>query len=120
MNWEKELLGLYVSGHPLDDFKDKFANNEHSIKSVKTLPDDKMVVIGGIIDEVKEIQTKKGDKMAFVRMSDFTDSIETVFFTKIYNSSRLAVQVGKCVAIKGKISNRNGETSLLVEAIKML
>lgn len=120
LDWEKELLGLYVSGHPLDEFKEKFATAEHTFKSIKSLAEDKLVVVGGIIDEVKEITTKKGDKMAFVKMSDYTDSIETVFFTRIYNQSKLAVQVGKCVAIKGKISNRNGETSILVEAIKML
>ncbi len=118
--WEKELLGLYLSGHPLEAFRDKFAQAEHNIKIAKTLADNTIVVIGGVIEEVKEITTKKGDRMAFVRIADFDDQLETVFFSKIYSAQKAIIQVDKCVALRGKISIRNNEPSLIVDGIKEL
>lgn len=118
--WEKELLGLYVSGHPLEDYKDKFQKKENTIAHNKSLPDGTTAAVGGIIDEIKEIYTKKGDKMAFVKMTDFTGSLETVVFSDTYEKYKQFFLVDKCVAVRGKINRRNGEPSLLVEAVKEL
>ncbi len=118
--WEKELLGLYVSGHPLDRFKDKFADNQNTIKKAKGEKDGAMVVAGGLIEEVKEILTKKGDKMAFVRLTDYTDSIELVVFSKILAENRAVCAADQCVAIKGRMSYRNGEPSIVVDQMKAL
>jgi len=118
--WEKELLGLYVSGHPLEAYKDKFAKAEMDIKKIKTLEDGKLAVFGGIVEEVREILTKKGDKMAFVKVSDFGDTMETVFFPKTFAKFRSLIVADQCLAIKGNMSIRNGEPSVLVEAVKEL
>ncbi len=120
LGWEKELLGLYVSGHPLEAYKDKFAKAEMDIKKVKQLKDGGLAVFGGIIEEVREILTKKGDKMAFVKVSDFGDVLETVFFPKTFAKFRSLIVPDQCVAIKGNLSMRNGEPSVLVEAVKEL
>lgn len=118
--WEKDLLGLYVSGHPLDRFKDKFKDNQNNIKKAKTEKDGAMVVVAGLIEEVKEILTKKGDKMAFVRLTDYTDSIEMVVFSKILAENRELCLPEKCVAVKGRMSYRNGEPSIVVDQMKAL
>jgi DNA polymerase-3 subunit alpha len=118
--WEKELLGLYLSGHPLQEFQDKFDKAEHTIRSIKTLAENTVVVVGGVVETVREITTKKGDRMAFVKIADFNDQIESVFFSRTYNDNRELVQADKCLAIKGKISLRNGEPSLIVEGVKEL
>lgn len=121
LKWEKELLGLYVSGHPLDEFKDKFEKRSTDIKKMKAEMKDKMtVVLAGIIEEIKEIFTKKGDKMAFVKIADFSGSMETVVFPKTYLLHKDMLILDKCVVIKGKISKRNGETSVLADAVKEL
>ena len=120
LTWEKELLGLYVTGHPLDAFRDKFSKEGNTIKHAKTLADSAPVVCGGIIDEVRVINTKKGDRMAFVKISDFSDSIETVVFPRTFEQFKNIILVDKCVAIKGKISIRNNETTIAIDAIKEL
>jgi DNA polymerase-3 subunit alpha len=118
--WEKELLGLYVSGHPLEAYKDKFAKAEMDIKKVKQLEEGKLTIFGGIVEEVREILTKKGEKMAFVKVSDFGDTLEVVFFPRVFTKFRALIIPDQCIAIKGNLSLRNGEPSVLVEAVKEL
>jgi DNA polymerase-3 subunit alpha len=118
--WEKELLGLYVSGHPLDVHREKFAKNENTIKAIKESPEGLNVVAGGLLEEVKTIITKKGDTMAFGRLADYTGTMELVFFSKLYTDQKAVIQPDACVAVKGRMSYRNNEPSIVVEAIKVL
>lgn len=119
--WEKELLGLYISGHPLEKWKDKFDKREITIKTVKDNPKDGMTtVLAGIIQEAKDILTKKGDHMMFLTLADFTSSIEAVVFPKVFAEARAILLPDKCIAIKGKISIREGETSIIADKIKEL
>jgi len=127
--WEKELLGVYVSGHPLDAFKEevtkrtrigeviKAVAEKHKIPMVRFKSE---VVTTGLIESVKELLTKKGDRMAFIRLADQKDAIESVAFPEVYQKYRLLLQPGQCVAIKGKLSMRNDEPSLLLDKIKSL
>jgi DNA polymerase-3 subunit alpha len=67
--WEKELLGLYISGHPLDSFKEKLDKREMTIRKIKETAKEKQpIVVGGIIEEIKPVVTKKGDKMIFMKI----------------------------------------------------
>ena len=118
--WEKELLGLYISGHPLDAHKEKFAVKENTIAYNKKLPDNTSVVVGGVIEEVKPITTKKGTRMAFVKLSDLTDKIEMVCFPDNFEKNKELLEMDICVACRGKISRRNGEPNLILEKIKKL
>jgi len=116
--WEKELLGLYVSGHPLDKFKDKLEKIKTKIGDIKNLPENMPLVTAGMIEEAKKINTKKGDPMIFMKLSDYTDSIENVVFPKIFEKYASIIREGNCIAVKGRHSIRNGEHSILVEEIK--
>jgi len=119
--WEKELLGLYISGHPLDKFSKQLSKNQTNlIKVKKESLEGLTTVVAGIVEECKPILTKKGDKMAFVRLSDFSGSLEVVVFPKVYTEFADLLEEEKCIMIKGKISKRNDETSLLAEKIKEL
>lgn len=119
--WEKELLGLYVSGHPLDDHREKLASIGTTIESVKTMRDGMVAVVGGIVENVHSILTKKGDKMAFVKLTDATGTLEVVLFPEVLaNNKALFETTDRCVKVKGKISERNGEKSLIVEKVKEL
>ena len=120
LTWEKELLGLYISGHPLDKFKDKFKKIENTILHNKKLPDGTTIVVGGIIEEVKLINTRKGDQMAFIRLADYSERIEGVCFASVYQKFKEKLISDKCVVLRGQISHRNGEPSILIEAIKDL
>ncbi|MCH7756797.1 DNA polymerase III subunit alpha, partial [Patescibacteria group bacterium] len=119
--WEKELLGLYVSGHPLDRFKEILEKRTVTIKKIdEELKEGMLTVASGIVSEVKPIITKSGDRMAFLKISDFTGSIEIVVFPKIFSAYKDLLQPESCIAIKGRKSLRNGETSIIAEAVQKL
>ncbi|MDE2079496.1 MAG: DNA polymerase III subunit alpha [Patescibacteria group bacterium] len=119
--WEKDLLGIYVSGHPLDRFKDSLAQYQHSIANARAeeragYP----LIVAGVVEVVKTILTKKGDRMGFITLADKEASIESVAFPEAFKSARDALTEGKCVLVKGKLSKRNGEPSIVIEKVKGL
>jgi len=118
--WEKELLGLYVSGHPLDAHREKFNKLENTIGHQKNKSEGFPIVTGGIIGEVRAIFTKNNKQMAFFKLSDFNDMVECVAFSDVYEKYKALLVEDKCIALKGKLNYRNGEPSVLVEAIKEL
>ncbi len=120
LRWEKELLGLYVSGHPLDAHKKFMDTTNTNIQKMKGLPPGVTSVVYGLVEDVRAILTKKGDKMAFVKISDMSGTLEVVFFPKSFEASKSLLTPGMCLGIKGKISSRNGELSMLANHAKTL
>ncbi len=121
LSWEKELLGIYVSGHPLDAHIDKVAKASTTIEAVLADPPiGRDLILPVLVAEVRPVMTKSGDRMAFVRFQDKTASIEAVVFPKLFKEHAHLVTPGVCLLIKGKVSNRNGETSFAVENLKAL
>lgn len=119
--WERELLGLYISGHPLDKFRNLFEKREMNIRTIKeSMREGMLAVIGGIIEEAKQVITKTGDPMMFLRLSDLSGSIEAVAFPRVCSEFRSLLAVHNCVAIRGRISERNGTFSLIAEKVKKL
>lgn len=121
LEWEKELLGIYVSGHPLEAHESYRAKAGTSLKRVKEDPmPGTTVILPVLVAEVKTHLTKGGDKMAFVKFEDMTDNIEAVIFPKLYREHAKSILPGSCVLIKGAVSVRNGETSLAIDNLKAL
>ena len=121
LEWEKELLGIYVSGHPTDQHKDALSNYPRSITgALEEERNGYPVVIGGVVESAKTILTKKGERMGFFTIADREASIETVAFPKVYTEHKSALEPGVCILLKGKISLRNGERSILIDKIKKL
>ena len=119
--WEKELLGLYVSGHPLDEHKDKLAKLKADIATVREKARPGMpVVVAGIIEDYREITTKNGERMAFLKISDFSGALECVVFPKSFLALKDVLAPDACVAVKGRVSDRRGDTSIIIEAAKAL
>lgn len=120
--WEKELLGLYVSGHPLDPYKTKFENGKWNVgKILAEGEENERIIAGGIVAHCKIILTKKNhDKMAFVTLEDFTGSIEAVVFPRVYEEYAPLLAEDTCIIVKGKISGRNGERSIIIEGVKKI
>ena len=127
--WEKELLGVYVSGHPLNQFKEELAKRA-SVEAIKKAVYEKQEIAilqmkgslatAGIITAMRELITKKGDKMAFVTLGDLKDQIEMVAFPENYAEQRELYVVGNCIAVKGKLTIRNDEPSIAIERVKAL
>ncbi|OGI45927.1 DNA polymerase III subunit alpha [Candidatus Nomurabacteria bacterium GWB1_40_6] len=117
--WEKELLGLYISGHPLDRLRDKLEKRKINIKKIKEdLGNGIPVTIAGIIETVRQVVTKNNERMAFLKISDLTDSIEAVVFPSLFKNCIDVIVAEKCIALSGKVSNKNGEKSIIIEAVK--
>ncbi len=117
---EKELLGVYVTGHPLDAFAEELKKRP-SIKSIREdgrngIP----VVTAGMVESVQELLTKKGDRMAFVILGDKDDVIELVAFPETYHTYKEHFVTGNCIAIKGRLSIRNDEPTVALERVKPL
>ncbi|OGG63285.1 hypothetical protein A2766_00200, partial [Candidatus Kaiserbacteria bacterium RIFCSPHIGHO2_01_FULL_58_22] len=118
--WEKELLGLYVSGHPLDKHKARFADPAKSIKHAKERLRGVETVIAGFVESARVNMTKSGERMGFLKIADFSDAIEAIAFPRTFKEYETLLAPGACVAVKGKISERNGEVSFVVERAKAL
>jgi DNA polymerase-3 subunit alpha len=117
---EKETVGFYVSGHPLDEHKEKIEQGKQTIRHAKKAYKGMTIIVAGILSEIKPFTTKKGDKMAFIKLSDYTDSIEAVAFPRTYSKYKDILRQENCVAFKGKINERNGEKSFVIDKIKEL
>ena len=119
--WEKELLGIYVSGHPLDAHLETMDKATLTIAKIKENPEPgRAIIVPALVTEVRIHLTKKGEKMAFVKFEDKTDSIEAVIFPKLFKEHMEIAKPGSCLLIKGTISIRNGETTLAIENLKGL
>ena len=121
LKWEKELLGLYVSGHPLEKFQDKIDKSGFNIKKIREemrvgLP----ATFACIVEEVKPIITRKNERMAFLKLTDLTGSIESVIFPKAFTELQNIIVVDACLAVSATITERNGERSLIVEKAKAI
>lgn len=79
-----------------------------------------MHVVAGMITAAREIITKTNTRMMFLTLTDHTDSIECVVFSRTYEQLKEIFTPDACIAVKGKVSERNGELSMLVEKAKML
>ena len=114
-------MGLYISGHPLDSFKKKLENKETDIKKLKEMSKEKeTVVLGGIIEDVRSVMTKNGDKMIFLKVADLSDSIEAVAFPKIFEQFQDLLIPESCIVIQGTFSTRNGGKSILIDKVKLM
>jgi DNA polymerase-3 subunit alpha len=118
--WEKELLGLYVSGHPLDEWKEVLTSTGTSIKGMEDAHEGVEYILAGIIEEERRVTTKKGEHMAFLRLADFTGTIELVLFPRTLTEFKDAVAQDRCIKIKGRYSKRNDSPSIIVEKLKVL
>lgn len=102
MDSEYDLLGYYITKHPLDDHKTRM-NQLERISELKDLTDEKWVHIGGIISECKTIKTKAGATMAFITVEDKTGRIEIVIFAKLYEQIKNDLAKNNLIEIKGRL-----------------
>jgi len=115
LGWEKELLGLYVSGHPLDGFKKLLASRTTPIIKIDNTFVDKKLIIGGLISSVKKIITKKGQPMLFMKVEDLTGKMEVVIFPNLLERNPNALQENKIVFVAGRVDDRNGEIKIVAD-----
>ena len=124
---EKEIAGVYITGHPLDDYRDVLGKLPFSTADLDGLEeredrglslDGQIVDMGGILTEVKGKATKKGAYMGFITLEDLTGQIECLVFPKVYERYQGMMAVDDLVVLHGRLSIREEETpKLLVEKL---
>jgi DNA polymerase-3 subunit alpha len=111
---EKESLGLYVSEHPLDSVRDQLRRKtDCRMADVERRRDGEVVTVGGIVSAIKQLTTKKGDPMVFLRLDDLSGSLETVVFNSVYAAARELLEADRVLVVKGRVDHKEGETKLI-------
>ena len=123
--WEKELLGLYISDHPLNQHKASM--EKFGVKPIKALLSSDYdseysgkPKIAGVISQVKKINTKLGQTMAFAKLTDFNDTMEVIVFADTLSKTLPIWEENKVVFVSGKMSWRGGEPKLICDTVKEL
>ncbi len=113
---EKEALGFYITGHPLQRHADrlsKFTNAD--TQSLKEKPDGSAVRLGGVITHVKTIRTKRGDPMAFVTLEDMTGTVEITVFTAVYDAVAEILTEESPVLVEGQLQREENAVKVLAD-----
>jgi DNA polymerase III subunit alpha len=111
---EKETLGLYVSEHPLNAVRDQLRRKtDASLAELERRRDGEIVTVGGIVSAIKQVTTKKGEPMVFVRLDDVIGSAECVVFNSVYASSHELLVADAILVVKARIDHKEGETKLI-------
>jgi len=124
--WERDLMGLYLSAHPLDKYDTYFEEQTHPMSFVSEENDGKLVTIGGIITNVRTILTKKGDKMAFVKIENKTDETEFIVFPSVFADCGGKLEIDNVVRVSGRVNakDKDGRTTsdvkLLAETVELV
>jgi DNA polymerase-3 subunit alpha len=114
--WERELLGLYISAHPLDKYGTYFEEQTIPLSRMKPEIDGKKATIGGIVTSVRTIVTKSGTKMAFVALEDKTGEGEVIVFPNLYKQTGAKLVQDAIIRVSGKVSARDRDGNLGDEA----
>ena len=119
LRMEKEVLGLYVSEHPLHAIRDQLRRKtDAAMNDLERRRDGEWVTVGGIVSAVKQLTTKKGEPMVFLRLDDVTGSAEVVVFNSVYAASRHLCVTDQILVIKGRVDHKQeGETKLLAQEL---
>ncbi len=117
--FERELLGFYVTGHPLDRYE-RFLQTytSRTVSSLVDCDNQDEVTIGGVIDKIKEITTKRsGEKMAFLTLTDLTGATEVVVFPDAFKRLSKYIRKDAIVFIDGRVSLRDEQTKIITNDI---
>lgn len=115
---EKETLGFYITGHPLNKYKDKLEElSVTPITELQELQDKEDVNIGGIIRSSKKILTKKGDSMAYLTVEDLYGTVEVIVFPDIYTESNDTIFTDKPIIISGYIDKTDRGLKIVAKKI---
>ena len=109
LSWEKELLGIYVSGHPFEEAAKQLNGKIKRITDIRRYKDVTRVRIGGVIAGLKRIITKKNHQMITMELEDLSDTIRIIFFPKTYSKLKSVPENGKIVVISGDYDPKRGE-----------
>jgi len=111
---EKETLGLYVSEHPLEAIREQLRRKtDASLAELERRRDGEIVTVAGIVSAIKQLTTKKGDPMVFMRLDDVLGSAEVVVFNSVYAAARELLVTDAVLVVKARVDHKEGESKLI-------
>jgi DNA polymerase-3 subunit alpha len=122
MSYEKELLGFYVTGHPLDAYAAVLSDGKYqTIASLNELPDRATFRIGGAIVQVdKKFTKKEGKPFAVVWLEDLSATLEVVLWNEVYVPVSDALTLGRVIAVRGTLDKRDDALRAVAQKVKVL
>ena len=121
LGWEKELLGLYVSDHPLSSYMSQIADKiSHSSNQLAEVETNSKVTIGGLVKRVQPILTKKNQNMAFVTIEDQFGEVDLVMFPAVWERDNHMVEQGSLLVVEGKLQHQERGTSVLADRVRRI
>jgi DNA polymerase III subunit alpha len=119
LNWERELIGVYISDHPLTPYQQTFARIvTHFSGQLGEAQDQEKVRVAGLVTTVRPYVTKTGKPMGFATIEDIQGNIELVLFPRTWEKTREQLIVGQIIIAEGKVDTSNTPPKVLVEAIR--
>lgn len=112
LTWERELLGLYLSQHPLELYDGFLSEQTVPLNAIKPEHDGRTVSVGGAITDAREITTKNGQKMAFVKLEDQFSEVEVVLFPSSYQRTLGLWERDRVVLVRGKVSTKDRDGNI--------
>ena len=120
LSWEKELLGLYISEHPLKEYEKRLSRIAYPCQAISKKEVGHRIKIGGIINKIEKFNTKTGQSMLFVQIEDMTGRIEVIVFPNTLEQTATIWQEEKIILVSGRISDRDGNLKIICEDVKVL
>ncbi len=118
---EKEMLGLYISYHPLDDYKERLKKIVTSTSiELANFSDRSRVVLAGVINNFKRKSTKNGNLMAFITLEDLEGTMEIIAFPKVYEKCIEMIKKDEIIITEGRLDVSEGKTKIIAEKISLL
>ncbi len=124
--WERDLMGLYLSAHPLDKYDTYFEEQTHPLSLITAENNNKIITVGGIITAVRTILTKSNTKMAFVKIENKGGETEIICFPSIFESYGGKLVVDNVIKVVGKVNatdrdgNITSEVKVMAESIEVI
>ena len=118
LNHERQNLGFYFSGHPLDRYGELIRGQVSlNLSRLEAAPTERLYTVIGILKELKEITTKTGRRMAFAILEDYSGAVELVIFSDIFERSRELLENGRVLAVRGRVDRSRGPAKIKVEQL---
>lgn len=120
LKWEKELLGLYVSGHPASGYQSYIEKVAVPLDKLSKELVGQKIAVGGVIQKIQKILTKRQETMLFVTLEDMKGKIEILVFPKVLEKMGSAWEEEKMIIAEGKLSDKDGAFKLICDEVRNL
>jgi len=118
INWEREYLGIYLTGHPLDSYKNILGKIALTVSQIDPRHLGQKIKVCGFISHIQKVRTKMGKPMVFTRLADYNNSIEVVLYPAVLSNNLAVLREDKVLLVEGRMDKRNGSYQIIGERLE--